>query len=116
MPVYKQETSRYWLIEFVVENRRYRRSSSTTVKRTAEALERKWRQEVHEGRFRRRELKPMTLGEAADRYYETIIAPRPTRKKSMSSIAPLIRRTKSTSPVSWRESKRIRRRSTDESR
>ena len=94
MPVYKLETSRNWLVEFVVENRRYRRSSGTTVKRTAEALERKWRQEVHEGRFRCRELKPMTLGEATDRYYLTVIAPRPTRKKSKEAEAYVLGRVK----------------------
>ncbi len=94
MPVYKQQTSRNWLVEFVVENRRYRRSSGTTVKRTAETLERKWRQEVHEGRFRCRELKPMTLGAAADRYYETVIAPRHTRKKSKKAESYVLSRVK----------------------
>ena len=94
MPVYKQQNSRNWLVEFVVENRRYRRSSGTTIKRTAEALERKWRQEVHEGRFLGREPKPMTLGEAADRYYETVIATRPTRKKSKEAEAYALARVK----------------------
>jgi len=87
MPVYKQQSSRNWLVEFVVNGRRYRRSSGTPVKRHAEALERKWRQEAHQGRFGCREIKPMTLGEAADRYYETVIAPRANREKSKKAQA-----------------------------
>ena len=87
MVVYKQQRSRNWLVEFVVDGRRYRRSSGTPVKRQAEALERKCWQEAREGHFECPEIRPITLGAAADRYYETIIAPRTTREKSKQAEA-----------------------------
>ena len=42
MSVYKQSNSKNWLVEFVIDGRRYRRSSGTTIKRKAETLEQKW--------------------------------------------------------------------------
>jgi hypothetical protein len=44
--VYKQPKSPHWLIEVQVEGRRFRRSSKTTSKRKAQAIERAWRAEL----------------------------------------------------------------------
>lgn len=40
MPVYKQAGSPNWLVEFVIDGQRFRRSSGTAIKRAAEALQR----------------------------------------------------------------------------
>ena len=82
MPVYKQSNSPNWLIEFVIDGRRFRRSSGTPIKRTAEALERKWRQEIVEGKHQIKAPVRMTLGEATDRYYRTVICPKESRAYS----------------------------------
>ena len=87
MPVYKQSNSRKWLVEFVIDGRRYRRSSRTTVKRKAELLEQKWRQEIHDGRFQIRTTKPLTLEDAANRYWRNVIIPKPSREKSKKAEA-----------------------------
>ena len=87
MPVYKQQNSRNWLVEFVVDSHRYRRSSGTTIKRKAEALERRWRQEIHEGRFQVQTARALTLEEAASRYWEYVIVPKPSREKSKKAEA-----------------------------
>jgi len=82
MPVYKQPNSRNWLIEFKVDGRRYRRSSGTTVKRKAIRLEEKWRQEIHDGKHHIGKAQSLTIEEAADRYYLTVIRPNNSREKS----------------------------------
>jgi hypothetical protein len=48
MPVYKQPTSAYWLIEFWLGGQRYRRSARTTSKRKAIDLEWQWRKQLAE--------------------------------------------------------------------
>ena len=73
MPVYKQPNSNNWLIEFVIDGRRYRRSSGTNIKRKAQRIEDKWRQEIHSGKHDIGATETLTLGEAVDRYLKTVI-------------------------------------------
>ena len=75
MPVYKQPRSPYWIIELRVDGRRFRRSSKTTSKRTARALEWEWRKELTAPKGPDAQP-PMALGEALDRYSQTVIQPR----------------------------------------
>ena len=75
MPVYKQPRSPYWLIEVQIGGRRLRRSSKTTSKRKALAREWEWRKELSEPAVPDSEP-PMLLGEALDRYSQTVIQPR----------------------------------------
>ncbi len=82
MSVYKQTNSKNWLVEFVIDGRRYRRSSGTNIKRKAETLEQKWRQEIHEGRFQIQTARALTLEDAASRYWKYVIVPKPSRERS----------------------------------
>ena len=91
MSVYKQSNSKNWLVEFVIDGRRYRRSSGTTIKRKAETLEQKWRQEIHEGRFQIQTARALTLEEAASRYWKYVIVPKPSREKSKKAEAYVIK-------------------------
>jgi len=75
VPVYKQPKSPYWLIEVQVGGRRFRRSSKTTSKRKALALEWEWRKELSAPAAPENEP-PMLLGEALDRYFQTVVQPR----------------------------------------
>ena len=75
MPVYKQPRSPYWLIEVQIGGRRNRRSSKTTSKRKAQALEWEWRNELAAPRVPDRQTL-MALDEALDRYCHTVIQPR----------------------------------------
>ncbi len=50
MPVSLRSGSAHYQIEFRFRGIRYRRSSGTPSKRLVEALERKWRSQIHEGR------------------------------------------------------------------
>jgi len=38
MPVYKQPKSKNWLIELMIDGRRFRRSSGTNIKRKAQRI------------------------------------------------------------------------------
>lgn len=75
MTVFRRGQSPYWQIEFLFHGTRYRKSSETTEKAKAQAVERKWRRELEElallGKPRE-----MTLGEALDRYRDTVIRPK----------------------------------------
>jgi integrase len=82
MPVYKQPNSKNWLIEFKVDGKRYRRSSGTKFKRTAIRIEEKWRQEIHDGKHHIGTIKPLTIKEAADRYFSSVIQPKNNRENS----------------------------------
>jgi hypothetical protein len=74
LPVYKQPKSPFWLIEFRVAGRRFRRSAKTTSKREAQALERKWREQPPEANH---EVGPsLALGEALERYFSTVVEAR----------------------------------------
>ena len=82
MPVYKQPNSPNWLIEFTIERRRYRRSSGTNIKRRAQRIEEKWRHEIHAGNHGIGVSEPLTLGEAVNRYLESVIQPTHSRANS----------------------------------
>jgi integrase len=82
MPVYKQPNSKNWLIEFKVDGKRYRRSSGTNIKRTATRIEEKWRQEIHDGKYQIGTIKTLTIEEAADRYFNSVIQPKNNRTNS----------------------------------
>jgi len=85
MPVYKQPNSRNWLIEFKVDGKRYRRSSRTNIKRKAVRLEEKWRQEIYDGKHQIGKINTLTIEEAADRYFQTVIQPKDSREKTKKS-------------------------------
>ena len=85
MPVYKQPNSKNWLIEFKVDGKRFRRSSGTNIKRKAKRLEEKWRQEIHDGKHQIGGIKTLTIEEAADRYFKTVIQPKTSREKTKKS-------------------------------
>ncbi len=87
MPVYKQPNSPNWLIEFMIDGRRYRRSSGTNIKRKAQRIEEKWRQEIHGGQHGIRAPETLTLRKAADRYLETVIQPKHSRARSKEAEA-----------------------------
>lgn len=81
MAVYKREGSPYYQIEFEYKGHRVRRSSKTTKKREAEELERKWRQELHD-QLLKGKVADMSLGEAIDRYWDTVIIPKGNKKSA----------------------------------
>ncbi|PPR75640.1 MAG: hypothetical protein CFH05_00628, partial [Alphaproteobacteria bacterium MarineAlpha3_Bin4] len=85
MPVYKQPNSKNWLIEFKVDGKRFRRSSGTNIKRKAIRLEAKWRQEIHDGKHQIAKIEPLTIEEAADRYFQTVIQLKNSRENSKKS-------------------------------
>jgi integrase len=85
MPIYKQPNTKNWLIEFKADGRRYRRSSGTPIKRKAELLEVKWRQEIHDGKHQLGASLPISTQEATDRYWETVILPKSSRQKSKNA-------------------------------
>jgi integrase len=80
--VYKQPKSPHWLIEVQIEGRRFRRSSKTTSKREAQAIERAWRAELEAPETV--EAPPLLLGDALDRYFHTVIEPRNPRRSAQS--------------------------------
>jgi hypothetical protein len=86
MPVYKQPNSNNWLIEFVIDGRRYRRSSGTNIKRKAQRIEEKWRQEIHSGKHGIQASNTLTLSEAVNRYLETVIQPKHSRARSKPTV------------------------------
>jgi hypothetical protein len=81
--VYKQPKSSHWLIEVQIGGRRFRRSSKTTSKRQAQAIERTWRAEL-EAPTPVAVPPPLALGEALDRYFQTVIKPRNPRRSAQS--------------------------------
>jgi hypothetical protein len=83
VPVYKQPRSPYWLIELHIGGRRFRRSSKTTSKRKAQALEWEWRNELTTPAAPEQAQPPMALGEALDRYVQTVIQPRNRPKNAV---------------------------------
>lgn len=66
----------------MVDGKRYRRSSGTNIKRKAERVEEKWRQEIYDGKYQIGKIKTLTIEEAADRYFKTVIQPKNCRDKS----------------------------------
>lgn len=73
--IYKRETSPHWVIEFTFQGQRYRKSSGTSNKAKAEAVERRWRKELEDYSLLGKP-REMTLGEALDRYIETVLKPK----------------------------------------
>jgi integrase len=82
MPVYKQPNSTNWLIEFIIDGTRYRRSSKTHLKRKAEQQEQKWRQQIYDGIHQVSKREPMMMEQAIERYWQSVIVPKQSRKKS----------------------------------
>ncbi|MGE4279512.1 MAG: tyrosine-type recombinase/integrase [Magnetospirillum sp.] len=70
--IYKRDTSPHWLIEFTFRGKRYRKSSGTSNKAKAEAIERRWRKELEDLELLGKP-REMTLGDALDRYRDTVI-------------------------------------------
>jgi integrase len=85
MAVYKRPGSDFWQVEFEYKGKRVRRSSGTTKKRDAEELERKWRKELHD-QLMMGHVADMSLGEAIDRYYDAVIAPRGNKDVSKREL------------------------------
>jgi hypothetical protein len=65
-----------------------RRSPGTTSKAAAKALEQKWRQQIYD-RVKLGKAPAITLGEAAARYYDTILEPGTKPKKLTRDLAHL---------------------------
>lgn len=78
MAVIKRAGSPYWQIEFEFDGQRVRRSSGTSRKRDAEELERQWRKELHDQLIMGK-VAPMSLAEAIDRYFDTVVHPKGNR-------------------------------------
>ena len=85
MPIYKQHGSDNWLIEFKIDGKRFRRTSGTTVKRIAETLERKWRQDVIEGKNQIKAPTRLTFREAKDRYWKTVVCLKGSREHTKTA-------------------------------
>ncbi|MBF0335700.1 MAG: site-specific integrase [Alphaproteobacteria bacterium] len=75
MAVFKRAGSPNWLIEFTFKGHKVRQSSGTTRKREAEERERILRQEL-KSRLLLGKVAAMSLGEAVDRYYDTVVLPK----------------------------------------
>ena len=86
MTVYKRPGSPHWSIEFQHLGQHVRRSSGTTSKTAAKALEQKWRQQIYD-RVKLGKAPTITLGEAAARYYETTLVPGAKPKKLARHLA-----------------------------
>jgi integrase len=75
MAVFKRtDSDRNWFIEFTVGGEMVRRSSGTSSKSEAKALEQRWRQELVD-RIKLGKAPTITLGAACQRYYETVLRP-----------------------------------------
>lgn len=66
---------RFRLIDFVYKGQRYKRSSGTTIKAEAQALEAEWRKELKEQALFGK-APDMTLAGATKRYVLTVIRPK----------------------------------------
>lgn len=75
MAVYKRKGTSIYQIEVKYNGHRVRKSSGTKSKRKAQELERRWMEELHNQVVMGRPTQ-MSLGEAAERYYNTIILPK----------------------------------------
>ncbi|WP_417790241.1 tyrosine-type recombinase/integrase [Terasakiella pusilla] len=75
MAVYKRKGTSIYQIEIKHNGHRIRKSSGTKSKRKAQELERRWMEELHDQVVMGRPAE-MSLGEAAERYYNTIILPK----------------------------------------
>lgn len=75
MAIYKRKGSKVWQIEIKQGEHRIRRSSGTKNRRDAEELARRWEDELHGQLIMGRPIN-MTLGEAVDRYYTTVLLPK----------------------------------------
>jgi len=74
MSVLKRSGSANWLIEFNYLGETVRRSSGTPSKSKARELEAEWRRQIHD-RVKAGKAPSITLGEAIDRYYQTVLEP-----------------------------------------
>ena len=74
MAVLKRNGSANWLIEFTYLGETVRRSSGTPSKSQARELEAEWRRQIHD-RVKAGKAPSITLGEAIDRYYLTVLEP-----------------------------------------
>ncbi|MCR9093361.1 MAG: site-specific integrase [bacterium] len=88
MGVHRRGASKVWQIEFQHRGQRIRRSSGTTIKADAQALEAQLRSELREGDIYG-SLEELTLSEAFRRYYEARIkqtARKPNAQKVLAAI------------------------------
>ncbi len=85
MPVYREPRSPNWIIEFTHQGQRYRKSSGTSNKRKALELERHWRSQVYEKHVFG--ISPsITLEQALDRYWSTIIVPKGKKRSAQVTL------------------------------
>ncbi len=75
MTVYKRADSPNWFIEFQCLGQTVRRTSGTPSKVQAKALEQRLRREIQD-RIAAGKLPTIPFGDAIDRYFETVLAPR----------------------------------------
>ena len=69
--IYKRDNSPHWIIEFTFRGQRYRKASGTSSKLKAEAIERKWRQELEDLELLGKP-REMTLGEALNQQFKLL--------------------------------------------
>jgi integrase len=91
--LFRRDNSPYWAIEFTFRGQRYRKSSGTTNKAKAEAIERRWRKELEDQELLGKP-KEMSLGETLDRYLNTVLKPKgkPQAVKSDAYALGIIKR------------------------
>ncbi|CAO3356100.1 tyrosine-type recombinase/integrase [Azospirillum melinis] len=75
MTVTRRPGSDLWQIEFTFQGQRFRKSSGTASRRKAEALERRWRQDLHD-RAVMGVVADLSWAEALARYDASVVAPR----------------------------------------
>jgi len=74
MTVFKRGDSACYIIEFMLDGQRFKRSSGTTNKRAAEAAEAAWKAELR-GDGKSSGLPPMTIHEACAKYFQSVTLP-----------------------------------------
>ncbi len=85
MPVYRGPKSQNWIIEFTYSGQRFRKSSGTSNKREPLELERRWRSQIYDQATLGQSVS-MTLDEALDRYWSTIIVPRGRKRSAQNTL------------------------------
>jgi len=73
--LHRRDDSPHWIIEFVYRGVRYKRSSGVSRRTEAQAIEATWREELRQAALHGPTVR-MTLSEALERYYHSVLEPR----------------------------------------
>ncbi|HXP74104.1 MAG TPA: tyrosine-type recombinase/integrase [Stellaceae bacterium] len=88
MTIHQRTGSPNWMIEFQYLGQKVRRSSATPSRSKARELEQQWRREIHD-RVAAGKLPTISLADAIDRYYQTVLLPQgkpKTRAKDLYTL------------------------------